>query len=803
MVRMGFVFLVSLYTCMVSAQYSVSGKITDESGTPLTGANVILKNSEKGTSSGLKGEFVIKNVSAGNDTVVISYVGYRKYKAPVELSKDVHLDVKLQLSSILGDEVMVRATRAENSEPVAYTDVNKKDLKSRNLGQDIPILLSLTPSFVTTSDAGAGVGYTGFRIRGSDATRINVTINGIPLNDAESQGTYWVDLPDLVSSVDNIQIQRGVGTSTNGAGAFGASINLQTNTLEKDPYTEINSSAGSFNTFKNTVKVGSGLLKDHFSFDVRLSKISSDGYIDRAWSDLKSFFVSGGYYSENTVVKINIFSGLEHTYQAWNGVPSYLLDSARTYNSCGEYTDKNGNVQYYDNQTDNYQQDYYQFFFSHRFGNYLTVNAALHYTYGRGYYEEYVQDGELGYYLLDNVRLGDTTISSSDLIRQKWLDNGFYGTTFSASYKKDRSDLTLGGAWNEYDGRHFGKVIWARFMSNGDKGHVWYRGSGVKTDFNIYGKYNYLLADGLNAYLDMQYRRVKHDIGGKDENQRLLDQSHTFDFFNPKVGLNYSLRDIHVFHFLFAVGNREPNRDNYKDAGPDDPPPTSEQMSDYEAGYDLHLKNFSTGVNFYYMKYRDQLILTGRINDVGNPIMTNVPRSYRTGIEYTVSWNIVKDLQWAANATVSSNKIMNFTEYVDEYDTSWSWIGQRADTLGKTDIAFSPAVIANSRLQYSPFSGFNVSLITQFVGKQYIDNTSNNDRKLDSYLVNKLNFQYSFRLRNLADVELHFLINNLFNTLYENNAWVYSYYFGGVREQDNGYYPQAGVNFLGGVTLRF
>lgn len=803
MVRIGFVFLVSMYTCTVSAQYSVSGKITDNNGVPLIGANILLKGSKEGTSSGLNGEFTIKNVRPGIDTLLISYVGYQNYKTAVDVSKDVHLGVKLQQSTIMGDEVIVRATRAESSEPVAHTDVNKKELNSRNLGQDIPILLSLTPSLVTTSDAGAGVGYTGFRIRGSDATRINVTINGIPVNDAESEGTYWVDLPDLASSVENIQIQRGVGTSTNGAGAFGATVNLETNTLEKDPYAEINSSAGSFNTFKNTVKVGSGLLKGHFSFDARLSKISSDGYIDRAWSNLKSFFVSGGYYSENTVIKVNIFSGLEHTYQAWNGVPSEILSINRRFNSCGMYFGPNGDTLYYNNQTDNYQQDYYQFFFSHKIGNYLTVNAALHYTYGRGYYEEYIQNGELAYYLLDPVKLGDTTINTTDLIRQKWLDNGFYGTTFSAIYKKDRSDITVGGAWNEYDGRHFGKVIWARFMSNGDKGHEWYRGAGVKTDFNIYGKYNYLLADGLNAYLDLQYRRVHQNIDGRDENQRLLDQAHEFNFFNPKVGLNYSLGGMHVFHFLFAVGNREPNRDNYADADPTGPQPISEHMNDFEAGYDLHLRNFSTGVNLYYMKYKNQLILTGAINDVGSAIMTNVANSYRAGIEYTLSWNILKNLQWAANATVSSNKIMNFTEYVDEYDTLFNWTGQRVNKLGTTDIAFSPDFIANSQFQFTPFKGFNVSLITQYVSKQYIDNTSGNNRKLDPYLVNKLNFQYRLHLRHLADVDLHFLINNLFNAMYENNAWVYSYYYGGERYKEDGYFPQAGINFLVGATIRF
>jgi len=803
MIRSVVVFLFLCNAYFAFAQYSVSGKILDNEGNPLIGANIIIENSDIGTTSGIDGDFSIRGLDEGNCILKVSYVGFETFRHEFYLSHDHHIDLSLKRSSVLGEEVIIRATRAESTIPVAYTNVTEEDLDLLNFGQDLPYLLSMSPSLVTTSDAGTGIGYTGFRIRGTDANRINITINGIPLNDAESHGVFWVNMPDFASSLESVQIQRGVGTSTNGAGAFGATINMQTNILKQDPYAEVNSSFGSFYTIKNTLTAGTGLIRDRLSFDLRLSKINSDGYIDRGWSDLKSFFVSGGYYTEKCIMKMNIFSGKEQTYQAWYGVPSYLLDSVRTYNPAGKYTGPDGEPRYYDNETDNYQQDHYQFFFSHRLGRSLTMNAGLHYTYGRGYYEEFREDRNLEDYKLDTLVLGDTTIRSTDLIRQKWLDNDFYGVTFSLNYKHNRSDLTIGGAWNKYDGRHFGKVIWARFMSDGMKDHEWYRGTGIKTDFNVFGKYNYLLTDGLSLYLDMQFRRIEHTIDGIDDDQRDISQSHIFNFWNPKAGIFYEPNDHHDIYFMYAVANREPNRSNYTDSDPEGIQPKPERLNDIEAGYRFQYKSLIAGINFYYMYYKDQLILTGEINDVGAAIMTNVDNSTRKGMELIFEWKIIKALSWNFNTTWSESLIHDFTEYVDEYDANWNPAGQRAENLGKTNIAFSPQIIANSEIQINPLKDFSLVLTSNYVGKQYIDNTSNDDRVLDPYFTGHFKIQYSFHTKLIRNIDLHLLINNITNAKYESNAWVYSYYFNGNRQMEDGYFPQAGIHFLTGISLLF
>ncbi len=799
MMRLIIVVLLLCNIVFTYAQYTIEGKILDQDGEPLIGANIVLEGTNAGTASGLNGDFSISGLVQGTYILKVSYMGFEDLEHEFDLNTNYTINLSLSSTHILGDEIIVSATRAGSSIPVAYTNVSKEEIGLCNLGQDIPYLLSMTPSLVSTSDAGTGIGYTGFRIRGTDANRINVTVNGIPINDAESHTVFWVNMPDFSSSLESVQVQRGVGTSTNGAAAFGATVNMQTNTLISKPYAEINSTFGSFNTFKNSVSAGTGLMNDRFSFDIRLSKINSDGYIDRATSDLKSFYLSGGYYSKNSVLKVNIFSGKEHTYQAWYGVPSYLLDSLRTYNPAGEYTDLDGNVKYYDNETDNYQQDHYQMFFSHRFTKSLSLNTALHYTYGRGYYEEFREDQSFSEYGLNDVNLGDSVISSTDLIRQKWLDNNFYGITFSMNYKEGRSDLTVGGAWNKYDGDHFGKVIWARYMSDGMKGHKWYDNNGVKWDFNVFAKYNFLLADGLNIYLDLQYRNIVHSIDGVDDDNRNITQSHSFDFINPKLGLFYELNDKHDIYFIFAVANREPNRSNYTDADPDGVQPKSERLSDFEFGYTYHYKSITAGINLYYMDYKDQLILTGEINDVGGAIMTNVEKSSRKGVELIFDWKISKMLNWNLNVTFSKSLINNFTEYVDDWDT---W-GQRSENLGTTKIAFSPQIIANSQLEFYPVKNLGIVLISNFVDKQYIDNTMNEDRALDSYFVNNLKVQYSIHTALIKDIEFHLLINNIANVKYESNAWVYSYYYNGEGEKLDGLFPQAGVHFLAGLSLRF
>lgn len=809
-------YLTLLLQCVVIlgfAQFTLKGTVKNESGERLIGANLMISNSFAGTVTDLNGAYQFKNLKAGNYQLSVSYMGYEKQTRTVNLTGNQTLDVILKPGNMMAEEVLVSATRVQEKTPVAFTTVEKSAISNNNLGQDIPYLLTLTPSFVATSDAGTGVGYTNFRIRGTDLNRINVTVNGIPMNDAESHGTWWVDIPDLASSTDNIQVQRGVGTSTNGAAAFGATINLQTTTINKEPFAEYSSSAGSFGTVKNTVGVGTGLLKGKFTFDARLSKVSSDGFIDRASSDLKSFFVSGGYFTENTILKANIFSGFEETYQAWNGVPSVRLNNdlagMQRYADHGLYTQKQVdemiasnsrtyNLYTYPNQVDHYQQDHYQLLFSHKFDPFLSLNASVFYTGGKGYYEEYKEDQKLADYLINPIVVGSETITNSDLIRRKWLDNGFYGMTFSVNRKQVTNEFTFGGGYNVYDGKHFGQVIWARYAGTSEINHEWYRGKGLKKDLNLYAKYNYELAENLNLFLDLQYRKINYDINGLNDDLRDLTQTHNFEFFNPKVGLYYQLNDQQNVYVNYARANREPNRDNYVDA-PKDKQPQYETLNDFELGYKYNSHKLALGVNAYYMLYQNQLILTGQINDVGAPIMTNVDNSYRAGLELMAGLKLTDKLKWDVNLTLSRNKIKNFTEYVDDWDNG----GQVATKLGTTDLAFSPNLIGNSQLSWMALKGLNISLQTFSVSKQYTDNSASNDRKLNGYTINNLNFAYRVNQKFAKEMNLHLMINNLLNVQYENNAWVYSYLYEGKRFAMDGYFPQAGINFMAGLDIKF
>ncbi|HEX7584045.1 MAG TPA: TonB-dependent receptor, partial [Prolixibacteraceae bacterium] len=802
------IYLTLLLQCAVFlaiAQYTLKGTVRNDTGGRLAGANLVISNSFSGTTTDVNGAFHFKNLKAGNYHLTISFLGYEKQTKEVKLAGDQTLDIIMKQDFILAEEVLVSAIRVKEKMPVAFTTVEKSEIRDNNLGQDIPYLLSLTPSFVATSDAGTGVGYTNFRIRGTDLNRINVTVNGIPMNDAESHGTWWVDIPDLASSTDNIQVQRGVGTSTNGAAAFGATINLQTTTINKDASAEYSTSAGSFGTMKNTVGVSSGLIKEKFTFDARLSKVSSDGFIDRASSDLKSFFVSGGYFTANTILKVNIFSGLEETYQAWNGVPSVRLNNdlagMQRYADHGLYTQKQVdeminsnsrtyNLYTYENQVDHYQQDHYQLLFSHKFDEALNLNASMFYTKGKGYYEEYKENQKLADYLITPPVIGGETISNSDLIRRKWLDNDFYGMTFSVNRKQDTSEFTFGGGYNVYDGNHFGKVIWMRNAGNSEMNHEWYRGTGLKKDLNLYAKYNYELAENLNLFADFQYRKIDYEINGLNDDLRDLKQTHNFEFFNPKVGIYYQLSEKQNLYANFARANREPNRDNYVDADPKGKQPDFETLNDFELGYKYTTKRLALGVNAYYMMYQNQLILTGEINDVGAPIMTNVNHSYRAGVELMAGMKLTEKLKWDVNLTLSRNKIKNFNEFVDNWDTG----GQIENKLGTTDLAFSPEMIANSQLIWMAAHGLNISFQSYSVSKQHTDNTSSNDRKLNGYLLNNLKFTYHVQQKFAKELNLHLMVNNIFDTKYENNAWVYSYMLGGERFTMDGYFPQAGIN---------
>jgi iron complex outermembrane recepter protein len=795
------------------AQFELSGKVTNESGEPLTGAAVKINNASMATNA--KGEFSFANVDKSEQTINVTFIGFEPYQSKIFVDKDSQLTIILKEKSFYAKEVVVSANKANNRTPIAFTDMDKRAIEAQNTGKDLPMLISLQPSVVVTSDAGNGVGYTGFRIRGTDANRINVTVNGIPLNDAESHGVYWVNMPDFASSLENLQIQRGVGTSTNGAAAFGASINLQSNGLNAQPYAEVATSAGSFNTSKQTVKVGSGLLNERFTFDARLSRITSDGFIDRAESNLKSYYLSGGYFTDNTTIRANVFSGTEKTYQAWWGVPKvrlqndtegmqryadhYLYTSAETQHMINS-NNRTYNYYTYDNETDNYQQDHYQLFLSQKLADALHFNAALHYTYGRGYYEQFKANDDLADYGLVEPIIGDDTIKASNLVRQKWLDNHFYGTVLSLVYQNQLFDATLGTGLNQYVGDHFGKVIWGQYIGDNAKDFEWYRGDGVKTDFNVYAKLNAFSADKrFNAFADVQYRYIDQQINGIDDDLRDISQQHRFNFFNPKLGMMFAPTPESQFYASFGISNREPNRSNFTDKAPNDPMPQSERLYNLEVGLKKQFNWISVGANIYAMEYDNQLVMTGKLNDVGTPIMTNVKESYRRGIELMAGIIPSSTIEWNVNATFSNNKIENFSEFVDDWD-NWAVI---ENNLGKTDIGFSPNIIAGSQLTYKPFNKFGATWTSQYVGRQYIDNTSSSDRQLDAYWVNNLIFNYSIAPKAMKYINLSLEVNNLFSEVYETNAWVYSYYYEGQRWAQDGYFPMAGRNFMVGVTFGF
>jgi iron complex outermembrane receptor protein len=783
-----------LHTSMM-AQFSIYGTVSDQdTKEALSGAHIILENTFLTAISDQDGQFKFTKLKEGIYQLKVTYIGYESITKEVALDKNTEVNFSLGITAFLQDEVVIRGIRTFKQEPPSFTNISDKEISTENLGQDLPYIMALSPSTVVSSDAGNGVGYTTIRIRGTDVTGINITLNGIPLNDPESHGVWWVNMPDLASSANTLQIQRGVGTSTNGAAAFGASINIQTNQFNADPYAQINSSAGSYNTFKNTLKFGTGLIKGRWAVDGRVSLISSDGYIDRASTNLKSFFLSGAYTGEKSIYRINISSGKEKTYQAWEGVPKDSLHTNRTYNP---YT--------YENETDNYQQDHYQFFYTREISKQWRLNTALFYVRGRGYYEQYKDERKFSSYGLPDIIIGGDTITSTDLVQQKWLDNHFYGFTWSVNYKKNKIDLIMGGGWNRYDGDHYGKIIWAEYAANMDKDHEWYKNSGIKNDLNFYAKANFQLSSKLNVYGDLQYRIINYRINGIHDDLRDISQKHDFYFFNPKLGLVYDISEKHRAYFSFGIANREPNRSAYRDALPGEEP-TFESLYDYELGYKYSSSQLAFSGNLFYMDYNNQLVLTGKINNVGTPIMTNVKNSYRAGIEFQAGIKILKRLNWDLNASFSRNKIKDFTSYVDNWnywDDPENEPYQYEEYLGETDISFSPGITAGSLLDYEMIDDLHISLASNYVGKQYIDNTSSDERQLNPYFLNDIRVMYTLRTEFIKEISFHFQLNNIFSVKYETNAWVYRYVYGGQESVLDGYFPQAPVNYFIGVGLKF
>lgn len=814
--------LVLFATPLLAQEFTLSGNVRDSKDqSVLVGVTVKLADQDATTITDQFGQFEFRNLPTGNYKVICSSIGFEERSEMISVTQNVDVSILLNESIVLTDEVVVLATRADDKTPATFTNVSKKEIKDQNFGQDLPFLLNWTPSVVTTSDAGTGVGYTGLRIRGSDATRINVTINGIPYNDSESLGTFWVDVPDIASSSQSIQIQRGVGTSTNGAGAFGASINLQTNTRNDLPYAEVVSSAGSFRTFRNTLSFGTGLLKDSWVIDGRVSNISSDGYIDRATADLRSYYFSTGFYHGNTMLKAVAFGGKERTYQSWYGVPQSrlendleameltvgnegwndaqrdnLLHAGRTFNP---YT--------YKDQVDDYGQNHYQLHFSQRLFDRLTLNTSLHYTKGKGYYEEYKYDDGIDNYGLDFPIVNDDndpsdndTIFSTDIIRRRWLDNDFYGATLALTYETEKLSSVFGGAWNRYEGEHFGKILWSA-VTIAPIDHQYYYNLGDKRDYNFYWKNTYQFNTQFAAYVDVQYRGIQYTASGIENKQNGLIIDKKYDFINPKVGLVFSPSTSRQLYASLSIANREPVRDDFVDAPGKAPKP--EKLVNFEAGYRYTGKRYMIHANYYLMDYKDQLVLTGALNDVGASLRTNVDKSYRMGIELEGSVKLSRKFSWNANVTLSRNKISEFTEVLYDYGVAFDEYNEVKNIYMDSDISFSPALIAGSGFTYYPVKGFEATLLSKYVGKQYLDNTQNDARSIDAYFINDVRLKYTLTTDLIRQISISFLLNNVFDEQYESNGYTWGYLAGPDHYRENYYYPQAGRNFMVMVALSF
>lgn len=792
---------------------TIKGKVTDTDGKPLIGATIMVKGSNKGTISGSNGEFTIQ--AEEGSVLVISYIGYLTQEIAAAPSVSVTLEEGTAL-----EEVIVSSTRAGIKTPVAYSNVNQEDIQRQNFGRDLPFLLAATPSITTTSDAGNGVGYTGIRVRGTDPSRINITANGIPVNDAESAQVYWVNMADFASSTKSLQIQRGVGTSTNGSGAFGATLNMQTESVGQDAYAQVDASAGSYGTHKETVRFSSGLLKDHWGVQGRLSNIHSDGYLDRARTDLQSYFVQAGYFSDKTVVKLVNFSGQEETYHAWNYTSKYEQELfGRRYNSCGimEYDENYKPIKFYDDQIDKYKQQNFQLLLDKFINKFLTFNAGLHYTHGYGYYQEYKMDKELaGYGIVDDW---DVT---SDLIRKKEMENDFFGAVGSLNFDNKKGfTATLGGGWNKYDGDHFGHVLWIK-MSDQNPNFKYYDNNGLKIDGNIYGKVNYQITNFLSAFIDLQYRHTSIKMNGPsdefgDDGQIVYAQTNRYDFFNPKGGIFADITNQDKIYASVAVAHKEPTRNDFEDnIGAD---LKAEQLNDFEIGYKRLGATFSAGVNYYYMYYKNQFVLTGQLNEIGEMIASNdnSGRSYRAGVELEAAYKPVDWFRWDVNATFSRNRNKHYTVTFTDPDT---WDSSAPYDMGSTPTSFSPEVIANNIFTFTK-GGFNASILTRFVGKQYLNNYGIDyyqyDGKeyamfLDKFTTTDIDLSYTFNFRVPKSLTLGLSVYNVFSAEYDNNGWTYcelsknangSIYAWSTDEFEAGFAPSAPINFLFHASIRF
>ena len=715
--------------------------------------------------------------------------------------------VKDSLTTISLEEVLLTGIRAKEDIPVTFTNLSRQDLAPRNLGQDIPILLNYLPGVVTTSDAGAGIGYTGIRVRGTDATRVNVTINGIPFNDSESQGTFWVNLPDFASSVEAIQLQRGVGTSTNGSAAFGASLNLETDAVQNKAFASLSSSVGSFNSFKNTLRFSTGKINEGFTFSGRLSQINSDGYIDRATSDLDAYFFQGTFQDESTLIKALVFGGQEVTYQAYWGIDAVTLQTNRTYNTGGEIYNESGNRNdFYDNQVDNYAQEHYQFHWNERLNSNWNFTLGLNYTHGSGFYEEYNDlwyDQNISfsgatsfdYLQLKPFTIGDTTISDSENISQKRLDNDYYVITLGLNYNTEDTSFNFGGLYSYYVGDHFGDLIWGQNLGEVLPNHRFYENQGIKKEGSFFAKATQTLSEGFTGFIDLQLRSIGYQVSGQIVGPASFSVDDNFVFFNPKAGLTYEIASGQKLYFSYAKAQREPNRTDYENGNP-----KPEKLDDFELGWRINTPKLQAQTNVYWMEYKDQLVLTGAIDAVGSPIRQNVGKSRRIGIELEFKINLNSNWLWQPNIALSSNQNLDFYFKRDGV----------LENLGKTQLAYSPNLVGGNAIMYVPSTRFQIGLLSKYVGKQYMGNIDSENSTLSAYFVNDLNAVYTWQPNKwIQEIKWSLLMNNIFNAQYESNGYFYTFDDtwsapGQVTTVEGaGYFPQAGINLLTGVMLRF
>jgi len=741
------------------------------------------------------GSINFENIPAGKYIVAISHLSYETYLDTVNITKNGSEQIFFLLpNTAFLDAAVISTVRAKNSTPTTFTNLDKKDIESLDQSKDFPFLLNMTPSTVISTDAGNGVGYTGIRVRGIDPTRVNITVNGIPINDAESQGMYWVNMPDMASSTESVQIQRGIGTSTNGAASFGASVNIRTNDLAEDKYTLASFGLGSFNTQRISLLHNTGRLKNNWAFQLRGSAIQSDGFIDRASSDLKSANLVAAKYWEKSVFKANVMLGSERTYQAWNGIPEGLFKG--DISALGQGNSKTYNSYTYENEVDNYNQNHYQFFFDHSFTNFLKLNTAAYVTTGKGYYEQFKGGETFADYGIDSIQPTGDTAYDGDLVRRRWLDNTLVGGIANLTYTKNRMETVIGGGYNQYQGSHFGEAIATEFTGYEDLNAIYYDNDATKTDGNFYVRqsYNY---NNLIPYIDLQYRFVNYEFEGLDDSLNLAPQKASYGFFNPKVGLTYLLKN-HTFYSVFAIGNREPVRDDFRD-NKTSARPEHESMENIELGYRYSNGRKRLNVNLYNMQYDNQLVLTGAVNDVGESVRTNVKSSYRRGIELDFQYPLTDKLQAGGNLTLSENKIASISELVGPFDTLSTNLTTQ---YSNTDIAFSPNTIAAVMLSYKANKHFTLNASGKYVGQQYLDNTQSEARSLDAFTNVDLSINYiSTEVKGTKNLNVGLFLNNVLNQYYAPNGYTFSGIIGGERQDFNYLYPMAGFNWMMKVSM--